>query len=123
MPRVNRDLQRRMAARRERERRRPPGERRYRFESPEAIDALAEPDGDLFDGAPEMLPESAARAARSSGAARAASVPRATQRATPKPFSAYREEYAYVGADLRRIVLVIGSLLVVLIVLHFVLVR
>src|SRR5436853_330748 len=35
MPRVNRDLQRRMAARRERERRRPPAERRYRFATPE----------------------------------------------------------------------------------------
>ncbi len=112
-----------MAARRERERRRPPGERRYRVESPEAIDPLAEPDGELFDSAPEMLPETASRSARSVAAPRAASVPRTTPRAAPKPFSAYREEYAYVGADLRRIVLVIGSLLVVLIVLHFVLVR
>jgi hypothetical protein len=128
MPRVNRDLQRRMAARRERERRRPPSERRYRFETPETVDTPAEVDGDIFDGAPEMLPEAAAsipaRPARAAGSARTGSAPRgATPRVTPKPFSAYREEYAYVGADLRRIVVVIGSLLVVLIALHFALVR
>src|SRR5437763_1103996 len=47
MPRVNRDLQRRLAARRERERRRPSGERRYRFAAPapEPDEALVEQDG------------------------------------------------------------------------------
>ena len=52
MPRVNRDMQRRMAARRERERRRPGGtERRYRFATPESPvesdETLLEQDGVL----------------------------------------------------------------------------
>jgi hypothetical protein len=38
-----------------------------------------------------------------------------------RPFSEFREEYAYVISDLRRVALVIGSMLVVLILLYFVL--
>lgn len=128
MPRVNRDLQRRLAARRERERRRPPSERRYRFAPADAVDTQAEPEDELFDGAPEMLAESEAQAPErprrsTTTAAKAAPATRSTQRANYKPFSAYAADYAYVGRDLRRIFAVVGSLLVVLIVLHFVLPR
>jgi hypothetical protein len=131
MPRVNRDLQRRLAARRERERRRPPAERRYRFSPAETVETPAEPEDELFDGAPEMLPaeETAApprprrRAEAAAKSAPPAPAGRTTQRANYKPFSAYAAEYAYVGRDLRRIAAVVGSLLVVLIVLHFVLPR
>jgi len=42
-------------------------------------------------------------------------------RPTPLPFSAYTADYAYVISDLRRVGLVIGSLLLILIVLYFVL--
>ncbi|MCA1647004.1 MAG: hypothetical protein LC797_16590 [Chloroflexi bacterium] len=48
---------------------------------------------------------------------------RAGARATPVPFSAYSAEYAYVLNDLRRVGLVIGSLLVILLLLYFVLPR
>src|SRR5687767_14986042 len=103
MPRVNRDLQRRLAARRERERRRPPAERRYRFAPSDAVETPAEAEDDLFDGAPEMLParESAApgRPARTTRTAttKAAPAPRgATPRAAAKPFIEYVTEYAYV---------------------------
>jgi hypothetical protein len=37
------------------------------------------------------------------------------------PFSAYKSEYAYVLSDLRRVGLVIGSLLLILILLYFIL--
>ena len=37
------------------------------------------------------------------------------------PFSAYRAEYAYVLGDLRRVGLVIGSLLLILLLVYFVL--
>ena len=42
--------------------------------------------------------------------------PRSTSR---RPFSAYADEYRYVLTDLRRVALVAGSLLVVLVVLSF----
>src|SRR5215471_18666951 len=65
MPRVNRDLQRRMAARRERERRRPT-ERRYNFTTSEPAvepddEALVEQDGQATDAVDDPAP--AARAA------------------------------------------------------------
>jgi hypothetical protein len=44
-------------------------------------------------------------------------------RAVSLPFSAYRAEYAYVGGDLRRVGLVIGSLLLILLLLYFVMPR
>src|SRR5690348_10590436 len=101
MPRVNRDLQRRMAARRERERRRPNGERRYRFAAPEPE---LEDDATLLDahedGAPsEALAAAAAPASTRPRTPRASTtaVQSAPARAT-KPFSAYREEYAYVSS-------------------------
>ena|SRR5579871_263601 len=117
MPRVNRDLQRRMAARRERERRRPT-ERRYRFATPEpteleAEEALAEQD-DAGANAVQTRPSPRPRAAREAG-------PTARVASAHKPFSAYRDEYAYVASDLRRVAAVIGSLLAILIVLYFVL--
>jgi hypothetical protein len=125
MPRVNRDLQRRMAARRERERRRPTGERRYRFATPEpaleADEALLE-GTDVEDVETEEAAPAPARGRRSTTVAPTASIAagRGT-RAAPKPFSAYKEEYTYVYGDLRRVGFVIGSLLAALIVLYFVL--
>src|SRR5438132_165514 len=122
MPRVNRDLQRRMAARRERERRRPNGDRRYRFAGPESE---IEPDNTLVEPEAEATEpaELAPRRSRSRQARTAAPAP-PSQTGTAriaKPFSAYRDEYAYVYGDLRRVGVVIGSLLLVLIVLFFVL--
>ena len=122
MPRVNRDLQRRMAARRERERRRPNGERRYRFA---AAEPELETEPSLLDEGDEAADARAAattapspqtRPSRASSGASSSAPPRAA-----KPFSAYREEYAYVSGDLRRVGIVVGSLLVALIVLFFVL--
>ena len=127
MPRVNRDLQRRMAARRERERRRPSGERRYRFGTPEAPteadEAAVEQDGEAAQTVEPRSGPTAARPARSArGAAVAVAAPaRGGARIAPKPFSAYRDEYAYVSSDLRRVGAVIGGLLIALIVLYFVL--
>jgi hypothetical protein len=116
MPRVNRDLQRRMAARRERERRRPNGERRYRFTTPETglepeDEALLEQDGETGQ-AVEAQPSRPIRAP-------AAPSPRGGVRSEARPFSAYRDEYAYVYSDLRRVGAVIGGLLVALVILYF----
>ena len=117
MPRVNRDLQRRMAARRERARRRP-SDRRYTFTTSEpAIDAddaaLAEQNGEAVAGEADA---SASRAATASAAST-----RGGTKTAAKPFSAYKDEYAYVYSDLRRVAAVVGGLLVGLLVLYFVL--
>jgi len=111
MPRVNRDLQRRLAARRERDRRRPT-ERRYNFTTPEP--ELGEANGadtDTLDTELQTSPpvEQAAVGASTRGGSRPA----------PRPFSAYKDEYAYVYRDLRRVAAVIGGLLLALIVLYF----
>src|SRR5207253_6565113 len=120
MPRVNRDLQRRMAARRERERRRPPAERRYRFATPETDVAADEA---LING--EEVTQEAPSTKRSRPARENATTNAAPARAGARPgalpFSAYTSEYAYVLSDLRRVGLVIGSLLLILIVLYFIL--
>jgi hypothetical protein len=116
-----------MAARRERERRRPSAERTYRFGSPEAAlrpeDALAEAAPPPTDEASSRALEAASRRSRAARAAASDAQPAA--RGVPpvvhRPFSEFRDEYAYVLADLRRVGLVIGSLLVVLILLYFVL--
>ena len=143
MPRVNRDLQRRMAARRERERRRPSGERRYRFGAPEApveTDESVVENGEVLDqveteaapaAPPRQAPAAAPPAPRTRAATTAGAKPSANggvqtgvsagARTGAKPFSAYKDEYAYVYGDLRRVALVIGSLLVILIALYFVL--
>jgi len=112
-----------MAARRERERRRPSGERRYRFGTPEAEEAAVDQDLEATQTVetPAGLP-----AGRSARLARGATVAAATParggiKTAPKPFSAYRDEYAYVSGDLRRVGAVIGGLLITLIVLYFVL--
>jgi hypothetical protein len=116
-----------MAARRDRERRRPSSENRYRFGTPEsAVDA---DDGvDAVDGG-ETTPAIDTPSNRQSRASRTTSVdPKAAAASTrggsrpaPLPFSAYTSDYAYVISDLRRVALVIGSLLLILIVLYFVL--
>ena len=107
-----------MAARRERERRRP-SERRYQFGTPEAEDALLEQDTEAAEVAEnEAPPRPAARAATTAAAAT-----RGGARVEQKPFSAYKDEYAYVYSDLRRVAAVIGGLLVALIILYFVLVH
>ena len=107
MPRVNRDLQRRLAARRARERRREQVERRYRF----APTPLADEAGDGLSASGSVRQP----AGTDSAAGRAAG---AAGRGMPaRPFSAYRADYAYVLSDLRRIALVVGALLVMLVVL------
>jgi hypothetical protein len=144
MPRVNRDLQRRLAARRERERRRPT-ERRYNFATtePEIVDAAApdaEVDGDVDLEAEALEAETvgtevgadasapaeralspAARTAstRTTGSSSASETVRGGQRSTYRPFSDYQAEYAYVYRDLRRVAAVVGGLLVALLVLYF----
>jgi hypothetical protein len=117
-----------MAARRERERRRP-SERRYQFAPPD--EPRLAPEEPFDDGAPlaeEVEPEpdltpAPEAAARGSVAVRTRASRGAPARPAPRPFSAYREEYHYVIGDLRRILLVVGSLLVVLILLWVVLPR
>jgi hypothetical protein len=109
-----------MAARRERERRRPT-ERRYNFTTSEPAvepddEALVEQDGQATDAVDDPAP--AARAATTTTSAPAT---RGGTRAAPKPFSAYKDEYAYVYSDLRRVAVVVGGLLIGLLVLYFVL--
>jgi hypothetical protein len=100
-----------MAARRERERRRPT-ERRYNFTTPEA--ELVEANGaetDVLDTADTEV---------EAGAPPSATAPvRGGARPVARPFSSYMDEYAYVYRDLRRVAAVIGGLLVALIVLYF----
>jgi hypothetical protein len=113
-----------MAARRERDRRRPNGERRYRFTTPEPE---LEPDETLSaveaDGEASETAEAAPAAPKSrpARATTSTTLAQAKPARTAKPFSAYKDEYAYVYGDLRRVGVVIGSLLAALIVLYFVL--
>jgi hypothetical protein len=115
-----------MAARRDRERRRPAAERRYRFGTPEVDQNQAvEPDDTLgvdeqaATGAVETRP----RRSRAIAKDAASSATRGGSRAAPRPFSAYKAEYAYVFGDLRRVSLVIGSLLLILLLLYVALPR
>ncbi|HLZ27018.1 MAG TPA: hypothetical protein VKV73_06830 [Chloroflexota bacterium] len=116
-----------MAARRDRERRRPSSENRYRFATPESA-VSADESVDAVDGG-EMTQAIDAASNRQSRAGRTTSVDpkpggastRGGSRAAPLPFSHYTADYAYVLSDLRRVGLVIGSLLLILIVLNFVL--
>jgi hypothetical protein len=116
-----------MAARRERERRRPPADRRYRFAAPESAPEADEMVGNVNGEVPtEQVVEGPQRRSRSGRrAAVATAEPKASSTAGEqriiKPFSAYASEYAYVVSDLRRVALVIGSLLVILIALYSVL--
>ena len=117
-----------MAARRERERRRPSAERRYSF-GPEpklsADEALLELEGasdESLDA--EAVAEPAAEPTRTPRASRSVVGPASTRggsRPAPRPFNDFKAEYAYVYADLRRVAAVVGSLLLILIVLYFVL--
>ena len=111
MPRVNRDLQRRLAARRERERRRPSTERRYQF-------GTAEP-----DLAPEeqVLEEELEEAGEIQAPAKRDGARATTRADAARPFTSYASDYGYVLTDLRRIVFVVGTLLIALLVLYFVL--
>jgi hypothetical protein len=116
-----------MAARRERERRKPPADRAYRFGTPEAAlqpeDVPDETAAHEADEASARALEAASRRSRSARAAAVESQPaaRGVRPVVHRPFSEFREEYAYVISDLRRVALVIGSMLVVLILLYFVL--
>jgi hypothetical protein len=93
-----------MAARRDRERRRPSQERRYQFGTPEA----GVPEDELDDAQTSV--------------ATVATPLRADARAAAKlPVSDFKSEYSYVVGDLRRVGMVIGGLLLFLIVLYFVL--
>jgi hypothetical protein len=119
MPRVNRDLQRRLAARRERDRRKP-SEPRYTFTTPEpgveGEEELVEQDGETQAAAENGAASTRAATQASSAAARGAARP-----SSYKPFSAYKDEYAYVSGDLRRVAAVVGGLLAGLIILYFLL--
>jgi hypothetical protein len=99
-----------MAARRERERRRPPPERRYQFGTPQTGLPPDEDDFETDESSVATVPQPAPAA-------------RPDSREKKLPFSAYKAEYAYVIGDLRRVALVIGSLLLILIVLFFILPR
>jgi hypothetical protein len=127
-----------MAARRERERRRPPAGRQYRFGTPESAvepdEAVANGEQAVEDAAenavgkavekPAESPRARSRSSRATGltAAPAATVStRGGAGAGHRPFSEYKADYAYVLGDLRRVVMVIGSLLVILILLYLVL--
>jgi hypothetical protein len=107
-----------MAARRERERRRPPTERQYRFGTP--ADGALDTDETLVEGEALASPAEAPAAPAPRAAGRQSSAVPAPARAH-RAFSDYRDEYRYVVGDLRRIGIVIGSLLVILLVLYFVL--
>jgi hypothetical protein len=124
MPRVNRDLQRRLAARRERERRRP-SQRRYNFATPETelIDENGA-DTDVLDAGAEVATSAPAEPAQGSAPRAPTTSSTSTRggvRAVSRPFSDYKDEYAYVSRDLRRVAAVIGGLLLALIVLYLVL--
>jgi len=122
MPRVNRDLQRRLAARRERDRR-PPPERRYNFQATPPVDADTEPTGELAtDGAEQTSAVAESTTSAAPTGSRGGRVVQ-TQRAGPRPFADYSTEYAYVAADLRRLGVVVGVILVLLFVLYFLLPR
>jgi hypothetical protein len=116
MPRVNRDLQRRLAARRERDRRKP-SEPRYTFTTPEpgveGEEVLVEQDGETQEAV-----ENGSASSRTGSSAAARNAARAP---SYKPFSAYKDEYAYVSGDLRRVAAVVGGLLAGLIILYFLL--
>src|SRR5438046_9858460 len=97
MPRVNRDnrdLQRRLAARRDRVRRRPSGEPRYSFAPADTVETPADSQQDLVEGSTVASPATAAAATRSTGNA---------ARPSGRSFAEHREEYAYVARDLRRL--------------------
>jgi hypothetical protein len=118
-----------MAARRERERRRPSAERSYRFASSEpALEeeaARTTANGeDATDAAKTTTDkETPSRRSRASRTATLATEPQSASTRggvrTTRPFSEYAAEYAYVLTDLRRVALVIGSLLFLLILLYF----
>jgi hypothetical protein len=116
-----------MAARRDRERRRPSPENRYRFGTPEsavnADDGVDAVDGGDTTQATETPSNRQSRASRGTTVdpKPAAASTRGGSRPAPLPFSHYAADYAYVLSDLRRVGLVIGSLLLILIVLYFVL--
>ena len=116
MPRVNRDVERRIAARRERERRRGPTPQ-YRF-APTVVQEPPETE-DSDQAQPSEAPAAATRVDRKTRAAALKSA--STTQPPVRSFADYRAEYAYVASDLRRIVLVVGGLLVLLIILSFVL--
>ena len=99
-----------MAARRERERRRPSSERRYDFKPTAPANADLEADAhDIADG--------------TAPAAVATTAPRRLERHGVRPFADYSVEYAYVASDLRRLGIVVGILLILLLVLYFALPR
>lgn len=112
MPRVNRDLQRRLDARRERPRPAATGDRKYRFASSGATDlvlpgeesgrdpgSLLGPTGEPLTRAQPLTPTRPARR----GSA-----------------EVHEVDYSYVQGDLRRIAIVMGGLLVLLVILSLV---
>ena len=117
MARVDRGVAQRYAAKRRKKR--PAGPRTY---TPARVEAESRPSTDSDDDT--LAAEY--QAARQQTVDRPAPTVRITSssaarinRPAVRPFSAYAQEYGYVIGDLRRVVLISGGLLVVLIVLSF----
>jgi hypothetical protein len=113
MPRPDRGVAQRYAARKRKKRAAPSrGSVAEPIRSVEGPDAAAAPTRVVTP-----LPRSEPRRSAPIGAASPVARPRAGSR---RPFSSYADDYRYVIGDLRRVALVAGSLLLALIVLSFI---
>jgi hypothetical protein len=114
MPRPDRGVAQRYAARKRKKRAAPS---RVSGSVAEPIRSIEGPDAAaLPTRVVSPLPRSEPRRAAPIGAASPIARPRTGSR---RPFSSYADDYRYVFGDLRRVALVAGSLLLALIVLSF----
>ena len=114
MPRPDRGVAQRYAARKRKKRAAPS---RVAGSVAEPIRPIDSPDAAALPSrAVTPLPRSEPRRSAPMGAASPVARPRAGSR---RPFSSYANDYRYVIGDLRRVALVAGSLLLALIVLSF----
>lgn len=112
MPRVNRDLDKRMAARKDR--RRVSGQRQYRFGPSGATAEVETTHGEAGIGGGSLAQPTRKPPTRSAPAGIGAATP---------AFATFSNEYRYLWTDLRRVAAVVGSILVALVVLSFLLPR
>lgn len=112
MPRLNRDLQRRVAQRRERERRSETA-RTYRF-TPAAESATVQAEETAAVEAP------LAPVARETVRQTREPVRTLKPKNAPRPFSSYAAEYGYVAVEMKRVAVVTTVLLLLMIALSFV---
>ena len=111
MPRTSRTVAQRLATQGKSRRRRTT---RVGETLPPAVERI------LDDVAPDVADDPPAEPARRPAAGRAAGQPASARAAAARrPYADYAAEYGYVWADLRRIALVAGGLLLLLIVLSF----